>query len=151
MRYSTAVRCPCGAKCAQLYRKDGSWNSRHGSAGLIIRCLPTSEGSRRYRRFGYRSITAARADGDHCGQLLALAADDVTRRKIGDLIAAATGGTPLPAVEDVRRGWASVWTPASRASPPANGWTAGWPASAGPSGPAPCAAMSPTSGCTSPR
>ena len=103
MRYSTAVRCPCGAKCPQLYRKDGSWNSRHGSAGLIIRCLPTSEGSRRYRRFGYRSITAARADGDHCGQLLGLAADDVTRRKIGDLIAAATGGTPLPAVEDVRR------------------------------------------------
>ena len=123
----------------------------HGSAGLIIRCLPTSEGSRRYRRFGYRSITAARADGDHCGQLLGLAADDVTRRKIGDLIAAATGGTPLPAVEDVRRRLGLGLDP-GQPGVTVGEWLDGWLAGKrGPSGPAPCAVMSPTSGCTSPR
>ena len=40
---------------------------------------------------------------EQVGKLLDLAPDDVTRRKSGDLIAAAKRGAPLAAVEDVRR------------------------------------------------
>ena len=48
MRFSIAVRCACGAGCSKLHRADGkTWNPRHGSAGFVIRCLPTSGGSKR--------------------------------------------------------------------------------------------------------
>ncbi len=102
MKYSIHVRCPDGPGCPKLHRADGSWNSRHGSAGWAAR-LPTSNGVRPFKRFGYQSKAEAKAAAEHCGKLLDLAADDATRARIGDLIAAARRGAPLPAVEDVRR------------------------------------------------
>jgi hypothetical protein len=44
---------------------------------------------------------AATQAAQHAGKLLALATDDTTRRKIGDMIASLNRGAPLPAVEDV--------------------------------------------------
>jgi integrase len=102
MRYSIHERCQHGQECLQLHRKDGSWNSRHGSAGWAAR-IPTGTGTRLVKRFGYTSKTAAAQAADHAGKLLDLAADDATRAKIGDLIAGTKRGTPLPSVEDVRR------------------------------------------------
>ncbi len=60
--YSISVRCGCTdeggrqlrQKCPDLWRKDGSWNSRHGSAGFAAR-IPTSDGTRLVRRGGYRA------------------------------------------------------------------------------------------------
>ena len=43
MKYSIHVRCPHGAGCPDLWRKDGTWRSSHGSAGFACR-LPTSAG-----------------------------------------------------------------------------------------------------------
>jgi integrase len=103
--YSTHVRCPDpqGQECPKLWRADGSWNSRHGSAGWAAR-IPTSRGTKLVRRFGYGSMAAARQAAQHAGQLLDLAGADATlRAKIGDLIATTRRGQPLPAVEDVRR------------------------------------------------
>ena len=103
--YSVHVRCACpaGQKCPDLWRKDGSWNARHGSAGFACR-VPTSSGTKLVKRFGYASKAEARAAGGHVGELLALAgADTGTRARIGDLIAATKRGAPLPAAEDVRR------------------------------------------------
>jgi len=54
------------------------------------------------KRYGYPSKATARAAAEHASALLDLAADDMTRRKIGDLIYAAKRGTPLPAVEDAQ-------------------------------------------------
>ncbi len=60
--YSTHVRCACkeGQQCPKLWRTDGSWNSRHGSAGWAAR-VPTSTGTKLVRRFGYGSVAAAKA------------------------------------------------------------------------------------------
>jgi integrase len=103
--YSTHVRCPDpeGQKCPRLWRRDGSWNSRHGSAGWAAR-IPTSSGTKLVRKFGYGSMADAHAAARQAGQLLELAgADQVVRAKVGDLIVTVKRGQPLPAVEDVRR------------------------------------------------
>src|SRR5271157_673899 len=102
--YSIHVLCSCGLgqKCPDLWRKDGSWNSRHGSAGWAAR-IPTTEGTRLVKRYGYDSKKDAAAAAGHAGRLLDLAPDEATRAKIGDLIVSARRGAPLPAVEDVRR------------------------------------------------
>jgi integrase len=103
--YSTHVRCadPEGQQCPKLWRRDGSWNSRHGSAGWAAR-VPTSGGTRLVRKFGYGSMADAHTAARHAGELLALAgADTAARAGIGDLIAAAKRGQPLPATGDVAR------------------------------------------------
>lgn len=109
INYSTAVRCGCKEngksleqKCLKLWRKDGSWNSRHGSAGWIAR-IPTSSGTKLVKRYSYPSRAAADAAGQHAMRLLELAADDATRGRIGDLITATKHGQPLPSAGDVRR------------------------------------------------
>jgi len=108
--FSVHVRCACtgpdgkplGQKCPDLWRKDGSWNARHGSAGFATR-VPTGTGTRLVKRFGYGSKTEAKNAAEHIGKLLDLGTDDATRARIGDMIAAAKRGAPLPAAEDVRR------------------------------------------------
>lgn len=110
MKFSTHPLCACrgpdgkqlGKDCPDLWRKDGSWNSRHGSMGWAAR-IPTSQGTRAVKRYGYPSRAKAQAAAEHVGKLLGLAPDDITRARIGDLIAAAKRGAPLPAIEDVRR------------------------------------------------
>lgn len=104
-RYSIHVLCSCssGQRCPKLWRKDGTWNARHGSAGYAIR-IPTSAGVKSVKRYGYPSKALAEAAAQQVGKLLELAgADDVTRNKIGDMIVAVKRGGQLPAVEDVRR------------------------------------------------
>jgi hypothetical protein len=102
--YSIHVRCadPEGQKCPELWRKDGSWNARHGSAGYACR-IPTSGGTRLVKRFGYASKAEAKAAAEIVGRMLDLGTDDATRTRIGDMIASAKRGAPLPALEDVRR------------------------------------------------
>jgi integrase len=124
MRYSIHERCQHGQECPQLHRKDGSWNSRHGSAGWAAR-IPTSTGTRLVKRFGYTSKKAAEAGAEHAGKLLDLATDDVTRAKVGDLIAATKRGQALPAVADVSRRLGLGQDPGSPGDTFANGWT-GW-------------------------
>jgi hypothetical protein len=109
--YAVLVRCGCrgsdgnqlGQECPKLWRKDGSWNSRHGSAGYATR-IPTSNGTKLVKRFGYGSKADAEGAAVAVGKLLDLAAsDDLTRAKIGDMIVAAKRGATLPAAEDVAR------------------------------------------------
>ncbi len=102
MKYSVHVRCPDGPGCSKLHRADGSWNARHGSAGWAAR-IPTPEGAKALKRFGYPSKAAAKAAADHAGALLDLGTDEQTRARIGGMICAAKRGAPLPSVEDVRR------------------------------------------------
>jgi hypothetical protein len=88
---------------ADLYRADGkTWNSRHGSAGFACR-IPASTGTRQLHRSGYPSKTEAKDAAEHVGKLVDLAPDEVTKRKIGDLVLGTKRGAPLPTVEDVRR------------------------------------------------
>jgi hypothetical protein len=132
VKYSTHVRCACmgedgkalGQACPRLWRKDGSWNSRHGSSGFAVR-IPTSEGTKLVRRFGYTSGAATDAAARQVIELLELAgADTPTKAAIGDMIAAAKRGAPLPTVADVRRRLALGQDPGS------SGMTFGeaWPA-----------------------
>jgi integrase len=103
--YSIHVRCSCpeGQKCLELWRKDESWNSRHGSAGYACR-IPTSGGTKLVKRFGYGSKAEAKAAAETVGRLLGLAgADSATRARIGDMIVAERRGQPLPVAEDVAR------------------------------------------------
>ena len=65
--------------------------------------VPVTGGSKQVKRYGYSSRKAAEQAAQHAGKLLDLAPDDATRARIGDLIAAAKRGAPLPAIEDVRR------------------------------------------------
>jgi integrase len=103
VRYSIHERCPHGQQCPHLHRKDGSWNSRHGSAGFAAR-IPTSAGTKAVKRYGYPSKAEAKAAAEQAGKLLDLAgADEATRNKIGDMVMAVKRGGPLPALEDVRR------------------------------------------------
>ena len=114
--YSVHVRCGCtgtdgkplGQSCLALWRegKDGTpitgkdgkavWaGSRHGTAGWAGR-VPTSAGTKLVKRFGYPTKAAADEAGRHEGKLLGLATDDATRKRIGDMIASAKRGAPLP-------------------------------------------------------
>jgi hypothetical protein len=91
--YSDLVRCGCrgpdgkqlGNSCPQLFRKDGAWNTRHGSAGFIGR-IDTSGGKRQLRRLGYPSKKAAEEAAKHVGKLLELAPSQIDRERIGDML-----------------------------------------------------------------
>ena len=104
------VRCACkgpdrkllGQDCPQLWRRDGSWNSRHGSAGFAGR-VPTSEGVKQLKKFGYPSRKAAQDAAEHVGKLLNLATSEADSKRIGDMLRAVRQGSPLPTVEDVQR------------------------------------------------
>ena len=111
MKFSTHPLCGCvdpdtgrqlGQKCPKLYRPNGTWNPRHGTMGWASR-IPTTSGVRLVKRYGYPSRKDAQAAAEHVGRLLDLGPDEMTRAKIGDLITGTKRGTPLPAVEDVRR------------------------------------------------
>ena len=144
MKYSVHVRCGCagpdgrplGQDCPQLWRKgkdgetatgkDGKpvWvGSRHGTAGWAAR-IPTSGGTKLVKRFGYPSKTEAGDAAEHAGKLLALATDDATRQRIGDMIASTKRGSPLPAVEDVARRLGLGLDPASTGVTVAEAWHA---------------------------
>lgn len=87
--------------------------------------IPTSGGTKLVKRYGYPSKTAAGTDVEHAGKLLDLAgADDATRAKVGDLIAAAKRGAPLPAVEDVARRLGLGQDPAVSGATFGQTWTA---------------------------
>ena len=109
MRYSVHVSCHCtgpdgkllGHHCPQLWRPDGSWNHRHGSALLAAR-IPTSQGTWRMKRSGYASKAEAHAAAETVSTLLGLTGDETARAQIGDMIAASKHGKPLPTVADVR-------------------------------------------------
>jgi integrase len=132
--YSIHVRCPCqgpdgkllGQACPKLWRRDGTWNSKHGSAGFATR-IPTASGVRLFKRFGFDSKGDAKAAADHVGELLNLAgADDATRARIGDLIISASKrGGQLPAVADVRRRIGAGADPAAPGVTFAQAWQ-GW-------------------------
>ena len=111
MKYSTHPLCGCtdpdtgkpfGQRCPKLHRPNGSWNPRHGSMGWAAR-VPTTDGTKLIKRYGYASKTDAAAAAEQAGRLLGLAPDEATRAKIGDMVAGTRRGAPLPAVEDVRR------------------------------------------------
>ena len=123
MKYSVHVRCPDGPGCGKLHRADGSWNARHGSAGFAAR-IPTPEGLKPLKRFGYPSKAAAKAAADHASALLDLGTDDATRARIGGMIYAAKRGAPLPSVEDVRRRLGLGQDPASAGVTFGEAWTA---------------------------
>ena len=123
MRYSVHVRCSCGPGCTKLLRADGSWNSRHGSAGFACR-IPAGTGTRPLKRFGYTSKAEAKAAAEQVGKLLALASDEVTRAKVGDMIAATKRGADLPSAEDVRRRLMLGQDPGSTGVTFAEAWTA---------------------------
>jgi integrase len=144
MKHSVHVRCGCagpdgrplGQDCPQLWRKgkdgktatgkDGKpvWiGSRHGTAGWAAR-IPTSGGTKLVKRFGYPRKTEAGDAAEHAGKLLALATDDATRQRIGDMIASAKRGSPLPAMEDVARRLGLGLDPASTGVTVAEAWHA---------------------------
>jgi hypothetical protein len=107
---SDHVRCGCkgpdgkqlGRSCPQLWRKDGSWNTRHGTAGFMGR-IDTSAGTKQLKRFGYPSRKAAETAAEHVGKLLDLAVSQTDRERICDMLWAVKRGVPLPTVEDVQR------------------------------------------------
>ena len=123
MRYSIHVRCPDGPGCPKLRRADGSWNARHGSALWAAR-IPVSGGTKLVKRAGYPSKAEAKGAAETAGRLLDLGRDDATRAAIGDMIAGAKRGAPLPAVEDVRRRLGLGLDPASAGVTFGEAWTA---------------------------
>ncbi len=110
-RYSIHYKCACagpdgkpaGRDCPKLWRADRTWNPPHGSCGWAAR-VPTSGGTKLVKRYVFPSKREAEAAAGYAGKLLDLAGGDViTRARIGDMIAAAKRGIPLPAAEDVAR------------------------------------------------
>ena len=151
-KYSVHVRCGCrgpdgkqlGQSCPQLWRKDGSWNNRHGSAGFVGR-VPTSEGTKQLKKFGYPSRKAAQDAAEHVGKLLDLAQNRTDGERIGDMLRAVRQGAPLPTVEDVQRRLGLGLDPAQEGLTVAEWLDTGWRPSAGPSARAPAAATRCTS------
>ena len=144
MKYSIHVRCGCtgtdgkllGQDCPLLWRKakdgkpviakDGNpvWvGSRHGSARWAAR-VPTGGGVKLVKRFGYATKTEAEAAAQHAGKLLDLATDETTRKRIGDMIATAKRGAPLPSAEDVARRIGVGLDPASTGISTGEAWHA---------------------------
>jgi hypothetical protein len=144
MKYSVHVRCGCtgpdvkplGQDCSQLWRKakdgkpitgkDGNpmWvGRRHGSAGWAAR-VPTIGGVKLVKRFGNPTKTEAEAAAQHAGKLLGLAIDETTRKRIGDMIATAKRGAPLPSAEDVARRIGVGLDPASTGISTGEAWHA---------------------------
>jgi hypothetical protein len=125
MKYSTHYRCQHGSKCPKLWRADGvTWNPRHGSAGFATR-IPTSDGIKPLKRFGYPSKAEAKSAAEAVGKLLDLSPDDATRARIGDMIISVRRGGQLPAVEDVRRRLGLGLDPGSTGVTFGEAWT-GW-------------------------
>jgi len=109
-KYSVHVRCACkdpdgrliGQGCPQLWRKDGSWNNRHGSAGFAGR-VPSSAGTKQFKKFGYPSKKAAQVAAEHVERLLDLSKNQADCQRVGDMLRAVKQGAPLPSVEEVQR------------------------------------------------
>lgn len=115
---------PARASCPELWRKDSSWNSRHGSAGFACR-VPTSGGVKLIKRFGYSSKAGAKAGAEHVRELLDLAGPDaITRARVGDMIASVKRGQPLPATGDARRRLALGQDPGSSGVTFGEAWAA---------------------------
>lgn len=129
--YSIQVRCGCrgshgerlGQACPKLWRKDGSWNSKHGSAGFALR-IPTESGVRLLKRYGFASKADAKAAIDRVNELLGVAgADDRIRARIGDMIVSASRNSgQLPEVADVSRRIGAGGDPAAPATTFAQAW-----------------------------
>lgn len=106
--YHTAARCGCrgpdgrplGQRCPKLWRKDGSWNPRHGTMTWRSRVL-SSTGTRDLRRTGFTSSGEAERDAGRAGELLALATSESARALVGDLLFSCAG-MALPDVETVK-------------------------------------------------
>lgn len=127
---------PLGQDCPLLWRKEkDGWRitgkdgkpvwvgSRHGTAGWAAR-VPISGGLKLLKRYGYPTKTEAEAAAQHAGNLLALATDDATRKRIGDLIESARRGAALPAVADVARRLGVGLDPASTGISTGEAWHA---------------------------
>lgn len=105
-KWSTPKRCNCkdtdgkelGRTCPKLSGR------HHGTIGYSTR-IPTTNGVRELRRFGFATKTEADKAAGQVWDLIKLAgADTGAQQRIGDLIFKATiRGGQLPAVEDVRR------------------------------------------------
>ena len=105
-KWSTPKRCTCkdetgrelGRKCPRLTGR------HHGPVGSSAR-IPTSQGRRELRRFGFSTKGDADDAAEQVWDLIELGHDDIrTQQRIGDLIFERTAhGGGLPAVEDVRR------------------------------------------------
>ena len=129
--YSIQVRCGCrgnhgerlGQACPKLWRKDGTWNSKHGSAGFAMR-VPTGSGVRLLKRYGFASKADAKAAVDRVSELLSLAgAGDSIRARVGDMIVSASrNGGQLPEVADMRRRIGVGADPAAPAAMFAEAW-----------------------------
>ena len=117
MKFSTHPVCGCtddagkqlGQQCPKLHR----------ATAPGIRATARWAGPRDPDHRGTKPVSvtatvskAAEAAAEQVGQLLALAADDATRRKIGDLIAARPAAPRCPPWRTCGAGWASAWTPA---------------------------------------
>jgi hypothetical protein len=76
------------------------------------------------KRFGYATKTEADAAAQHAGKLLGLATDETTRKRIGDMIATAKRGAPLPSAEDVARRIGVGLDPASTGISTGEAWHA---------------------------
>jgi integrase len=105
-KWSTPKRCNCkDASGKELGRTCPKLNGRHhGTVGYSTR-LPTTNGVRELRRFGFATKSEADAAAAQVWDLVRLAgADTRIQQRIGDLVfRATTRGGQLPAVEDVRR------------------------------------------------
>ena len=86
--------------------------------------MPTSGGVKLVKRFGYATKTEAEAVAEHAGKLLGLATDETTRKRIGDMIATAKRGAPLPSAEDVARRIGVGLDPASTGISTGEAWHA---------------------------
>lgn len=103
---------------------DGSWNTRHGSAGFVGR-VPTSEGTKQLKRFRYPSRPAAQEAAEDVGKLLDLAQNQADSERIGDMLRAVRPGVPLPSVAHVLRRLGLGSDPA-RESPTLAEWLDMW-------------------------
>ena len=105
-KWSTPKRCNCkDASGKELGRTCPKLNGRHhGTVGYDTR-VPTTNGVRTLRRFGFSTKSEADKAAAQVWDLIKLAGADIgTQQRIGDLIFKATArGGQLPAVDDVRR------------------------------------------------
>jgi integrase len=105
-KWSTPKRCNCkDANGKELGRTCPKLSGRHhGTVGYSTR-IPTTDGVRELRRFGFATKTEADKAATQVWDLIKLADADIgTQQRIGDLIFKSTArGGHLPAVDDVRR------------------------------------------------
>ena len=105
-KWSTPKRCNCkDASGKELGRTCPKLNGRHhGTVGYDTR-IPTTNGVRTLRRFGFSTKSEADKAAAQVWDLIKLAGADIgTQQRIGDLIFKSTArGGQLPAVDDVRR------------------------------------------------